>query len=192
MPCTDRGQRRRLGRSHPLDQRSRRGSVENDHRRVRQHLSMSNCGLSPASPTNPATALGVILPALNPGGEIVLECDRDKWRGLYPPVGDSAKPVNLFVSVGRRHLHRCCCVVPTSPADTIVIRDKTPNAFRTTRGLKQRRPAPRRIPIRDEGSGWWRWPRTVCHGRPGGRIAPRSSYGRSALLLAYASTRGAD
>jgi hypothetical protein len=35
----------------------------------------------------------------------VLECDRDKGEIYVRPVGDSAKPINLFVSSAQRHLH---------------------------------------------------------------------------------------
>ena len=107
----------------------------------------SNCGPSPALPTNPgATAPGAGLPAVNPGGEIVLECDRDKGEVYIRPVGDSAKPINLFVSsAGATYtllLRRA-----DTPADTIVIRDKTPKAFRAT-GATQAAAGPSPNPIR--------------------------------------------
>ena len=90
----------------------------------------SNCGPSPALPTNPgATAPGAGLPAFNPGGEIVLECDRDKGEVYIRPVGDSAKPVNLFVSSADA-TYTLLLRRADTPADTIVIRDKTPKAFR--------------------------------------------------------------
>lgn len=106
----------------------------------------SNCGPSPALPTNPGiTAPGAGLPAINPGGEIVLECDRDKGEVYIRPVGDSAKPVNLFVSsAGATYtllLRRA-----DTPADTIVIRDKTPKAFRAT-GTNQAAAGPSPNPI---------------------------------------------
>ena len=107
----------------------------------------SNCGPSPALPTNPgATAPGAGLPTVNPGGEIVLECDRDKGEVYIRPVGDSAKPINLFVSsAGATYtllLRRA-----DTPADTIVIRDKTPKAFRAT-GATQAAAGPSPNPIR--------------------------------------------
>ena len=107
----------------------------------------SNCGPSPALPTNPgATAPGAGLPTVNPGGEIVLECDRDKGEVYIRPVGDSAKPVNLFVSsAGATYtllLRRA-----DTPADTIVIRDKTPKAFRAT-GATQAAAGPSPNPVR--------------------------------------------
>ena len=107
----------------------------------------SNCGPSPALPTSPGTtAPGTGLPAINPGGEIVLECDRDKGEVYIRPVGDSAKPINLFVSsAGATYtllLRRA-----DTPADTIVIRDKTPKPFRAT-GANQVAAGPSPNPIR--------------------------------------------
>jgi len=62
------------------------------------------------------------MPAVNPAGEIVLECDRDKGEIYIRPVGDSPKPVNLFISSA----HATYTLVlrkADTPADTIVIRD---------------------------------------------------------------------
>ncbi|TFI46469.1 conjugal transfer pilus assembly protein TraK [Diaphorobacter sp. DS2] len=107
----------------------------------------SNCGPSPALPTNPgATAPGAGLPAVNPGGEIVLECDRDKGEVYIRPVGDSAKPVNLFVSSASA-TYTLLLRRADTPADTIVIRDKTPKAFRAT-GATQAAAGPSPNPIR--------------------------------------------
>ena len=61
-------------------------------------------------------------PAINPTGELVLECDKDKGEVYIRPVGKSSKPINLFVSSTQATytllLHRS-----DTPADTIVIRD---------------------------------------------------------------------
>ncbi|WP_286757977.1 type-F conjugative transfer system secretin TraK, partial [Ralstonia sp. RL] len=60
------------------------------------NIHSSNCGQSAS-----AAGTGVApspAPAVNPTGEIVLECDRDKGEIYVRPVGTSAKPVNLFVS----------------------------------------------------------------------------------------------
>lgn len=81
----------------------------------------SNCGGGlPAS-------LGAMVatPAVNPGGEIVLECDRDKGEIYIRPVGDSAKPVNLFISSAQA-TYTLVLRRSDTPADTIVIRDRTP------------------------------------------------------------------
>jgi len=107
----------------------------------------SNCGPSPALPTNSGiTAPGVGMPAINPGGEIVLECDRDKGEVYIRPVGDSAKPVNLFVSSADA-TYTLLLRRADTPADTIVIRDKTPKAFRAT-GANQVAAGPSPNPIR--------------------------------------------
>jgi hypothetical protein len=107
----------------------------------------SNCGPSPALPTNSGiTAPGVGMPAINPGGEIVLECDRDKGEIYIRPVGDSAKPVNLFVSSADA-TYTLLLRRADTPADTIVIRDKTPKAFRAT-GANQVAAGPSPNPIR--------------------------------------------
>ena len=107
----------------------------------------SNCGPSPALPTNPgATAPGAGLPTVNPGGEIVLECDRDKGEVYIRPVGDSAKPVNLFISSASA-TYTLLLRRADTPADTIVIRDKTPKAFRAT-GATQAAAGPSPNPIR--------------------------------------------
>ena len=86
------------------------------------NIHSSNCGpAAPSSSSNggpPAAAL----PAVNPAGEIVLECDRDKGEIYIRPVGDSPKPVNLFISSA----HATYTLVlrkADTPADTIVIRD---------------------------------------------------------------------
>ena len=85
------------------------------------NIHSSNCG-----GTGSATAGAAIsTPAVNPGGEIVLECDREKGEIYIRPVGESGKPVNLFISSA----HATYTLVLRrwdTPADTIVIRDKTP------------------------------------------------------------------
>ena len=61
-------------------------------------------------------------PVINPTGELVLECDKDKGEVYIRPVGKSSKPINLFVSSVQATytllLHRS-----DTPADTIVIQD---------------------------------------------------------------------
>jgi conjugal transfer pilus assembly protein TraK len=80
----------------------------------------SNCGGGlPASP-----GAVVAPPALNPGGEIVLECDRDKGEIYIRPVGDSAKPVNLFIASARA-TYTLVLRRSDTPADTIIIRDRS-------------------------------------------------------------------
>ena len=91
----------------------------------------SNCAsTSAATPSTSSLANGAPLPgtniqnspAINPTGELVLECDKDKGEVYIRPVGKSSKPINLFVSSVQATytllLHRS-----DTPADTIVIRD---------------------------------------------------------------------
>jgi len=91
----------------------------------------SNC---PSNPSAAAAATGAPLPApvgpaINPSGELVLECDRDKGEVYIRPVGTSTKPVNLFISSAQATytllLHRS-----DTPADTIVIRDTSARPFK--------------------------------------------------------------
>lgn len=86
------------------------------------NIQSSNCGsAAPSSSSNGAPPTAA-LPAVNPAGEIVLECDRDKGEIYIRPVGDSPKPVNLFISSA----HATYTLVlrkADTPADTIVIRD---------------------------------------------------------------------
>lgn len=85
------------------------------------NIHSSNCsGSLPASP-----GAVVAPPAVNPGGEIVLECDRDKGEIYIRPVGESAKPVNLFISSAHA-TYTLALRRSDTPADTIVIRDRTP------------------------------------------------------------------
>lgn len=90
----------------------------------------SNCAnVAAAAPLTSSLANGAPLPnnsqnspAINPTGELVLECDKDKGEVYIRPVGKSSKPINLFVSSTQATytllLHRS-----DTPADTIVIRD---------------------------------------------------------------------
>ena len=82
------------------------------------NIHSSSCGAGNAA----ATPAGIVTPAAILGGEIVLECDRDKGEIYIRPVGDSPKPVNLFISSA----HATYTLVlrkADTPADTIVIRD---------------------------------------------------------------------
>ena len=85
-------------------------------------------GMSP-SPASPAS------PAINPAGEIVLECDRDKGEVYIRPVGTSAKPVNLFVSSAQA-TYTLLLRRSDTPADTIVIRDSSARQTRPESSLQ--------------------------------------------------------
>ena len=83
------------------------------------NIHTNQCAAAPA-----ATTAGIVAPAVNPGGEIVLECDRDKGEIYIRPVGDSAKPVNLFISSAQA-TYTLVLRRSDTPADTIVIRDRS-------------------------------------------------------------------
>jgi len=85
------------------------------------NIHSSNCGVTGAATAGAAIAT----PVANPGGEIVLECDRDKGEIYIRPVGESTKPVNLFISSAQA-TYTLVLRRSDTPADTIVIRDKTP------------------------------------------------------------------
>ena len=79
-------------------------------------------GMSTSS--NPASPIGTVqTPAApHPAAEALLECDLDKGEVYIRPLGDSRKPLNLFIASA----HATYTLVlrrADSPADTIVIRD---------------------------------------------------------------------
>ena len=85
------------------------------------NIHSSNCGVTGAATAGAA----ISTPVANPGGEIVLECDRDKGEIYIRPVGESNKPINLFISSAQA-TYTLVLRRSDTPADTIVIRDKTP------------------------------------------------------------------
>ena len=95
----------------------------------------SNCGA--AVSTQPGTGSTPVLPQTNPAGEIVLECDADKGEIYVRPVGGLGKPVNLFIS-SQHATYTLLLRRSDTPADTIVIRDRTPRQARA----EQAEPAP--------------------------------------------------
>jgi len=94
------------------------------------NIHSSECGLAAALPTGPGmTPAGTGSSPINPAGEIALTCDRDKGEIYVRPVGDSAKPINLFVASANA-TYTLLLRRSDTPADTIVIRDKTPKALK--------------------------------------------------------------
>jgi len=87
----------------------------------------SNCGA--AVSTQPGTGSTPVLPQTNPAGEIVLECDAEKGEIYVRPVGGLGKPVNLFIS-SQHATYTLLLRRSDTPADTIVIRDRTPRQAR--------------------------------------------------------------
>lgn len=97
------------------------------------NIHSSHCGAAMTLPTTPGMSStapgGGVSSAINPAGEVVLECDRDKGEIYVRPVGDSVKPINLFVSSANT-TYTLLLRRADTPADTIVIRDKTPRALK--------------------------------------------------------------
>ena len=92
----------------------------------------SQCAPDPAvltamPPGTPVTAAsssgGLNSGVINPAGEVVLECDRDKGEVYIRPVGTSTKPINLFVA-SNYATYTLVLRRSDTPADTIVIRDR--------------------------------------------------------------------
>ncbi|WP_245610800.1 type-F conjugative transfer system secretin TraK [Xenophilus azovorans] len=98
------------------------------------NIHSSHCGAGPSLPAAPATpgvptSTAGPLSAANPAGDVVVECDRDKGEIYIRPVGDASRPINLFVSSATA-TYTLLLRRADTPADTIVIRDKTPRALR--------------------------------------------------------------
>jgi len=103
------------------------------------NIHSSHCNPTAALPATPGMApTGAVTQTANPAVELVLECDRDKGEIYVRPVGDSAKPINLFVS-SANFTYTLLLRRSDTPADTIVIRDKTPKALKA--GMSTQAPA---------------------------------------------------
>ncbi|PND33864.1 conjugal transfer pilus assembly protein TraK [Achromobacter pulmonis] len=95
------------------------------------NIHSSHCaaaGLPQAAATPGMASPAAASPAVNPSGDVVVECDRDKGEVYIRPAGDSPKPINLFVSSARA-TYTLLLRRADTPANTIVIRDKTPRAL---------------------------------------------------------------
>lgn len=86
------------------------------------NIHSSNCATAAPAGTG-AAAMPATAPAVNPAGEIMLECDRDKGEVYVRPVGNSTKPVNLFISSATA-TYTLLLRRSDTPSDTIVIRDR--------------------------------------------------------------------
>lgn len=100
------------------------------------NIHSSHCGPAQAPlalPGMPAgtSPSGPSAPVANPAGDVVLECDRDKGEVYIRPVGESTKPINLFIS-STTATYTLLLRRADTPADTIVIRDKTPKSLKPT------------------------------------------------------------
>ena len=97
------------------------------------NIHSSHCSTAPALPLAPPgmapNGASPVTPVVNAGGDVVLECDHDKGEVYIRPVGDSAKPINLFVSSANA-TYTLLLRRSDTPADTIVIRDRTPRSLK--------------------------------------------------------------
>lgn len=99
----------------------------------------SNCGFPVAAAGTSTSATPAAISAINPAGEIMLECDRDKGEIYVRPVGSSTKPVNLFISSAHA-TYTLLLRRSDTPSDTIVIRDKTTRLAGTDLAAKRQGP----------------------------------------------------
>ena len=100
------------------------------------NIHSSHCGAPNAGPAPalPAPAPGGALSGhqnapVNPAGDVIVACDRDKGEVYLRPVGNGTRPINLFVSSATA-TYTLLLRRADTPADTIVIRDRTPRALR--------------------------------------------------------------
>ena len=96
------------------------------------NIHSSSCGGMPTSASgSPGSPVVPLSSVVNPGGEVVVECDRDKGEIYVRPVataGDGSaaagKPVNLFISSAHA-TYTLLLRRADTPADTILIRDRS-------------------------------------------------------------------
>ena len=106
------------------------------------NIQSSHCGgtapaisAAPSGSTAPSATPGLAGPVslasspVNPAGDVIVECDRDKGEVYIRPVGDALRPINLFVSSATA-TYTLLLRRSDTPADTIVIRDRTFQALR--------------------------------------------------------------
>ena len=95
------------------------------------NIHSSSCGGAAAGASgSPGSPVAPLSPVVNPAGEVVVECDRDKGEIYVRPVATAGagnatgKPVNLFISSA----HATYTLIlrrADTPADTILIRDRS-------------------------------------------------------------------
>ena len=96
------------------------------------NIHSSSCGgMAVGASGSPGSSVAPPSPVVNPAGEIVVECDRDKGEIYVRPVATASdgsaaagKPVNLFISSA----HATYTLIlrrADTPADTILIRDRS-------------------------------------------------------------------
>jgi conjugal transfer pilus assembly protein TraK len=96
----------------------------------------SNCAVPAAASAIAANAASA--PAINPAGEVVLECDKDKGEIYVKPVAPGTKPINLFVSSGKATY---TLLLKRVDMHDVIVDRTAPGALRSVRA----RPVRRRI-----------------------------------------------
>jgi conjugal transfer pilus assembly protein TraK len=93
------------------------------------NIHSNNCAGATSATVQPGhpTPAAPTAPAVHADGELVIECDPERGEIYLRPVGSAAKPINLFVST-RQATYTLLLRRSDTPADTIVIRDRTPKA----------------------------------------------------------------
>ena len=87
----------------------------------------SNCAAGAAAPGAATGGPATLPPAVNPAGELAVECDGERGEVYVRPVGTSARPITLFVAT-RHATYTLLLRRSDTPADTVVLRDRTPIA----------------------------------------------------------------
>lgn len=90
----------------------------------------SNCAVAAAVTGTAGTTAPATPTPINPTGEIMLECDREKGEIYVRPLGTATKPINLFISSANA-TYTLLLRRSDTPADTIVIRDKSTRAIKS-------------------------------------------------------------
>ena len=96
------------------------------------NIHSSSCGgMAVGASGSPGSPVAPLAPVVNPAGEIVVECDRDKGEIYVRPVATASdgsaaagKPVNLFISSAYA-TYTLILRRADTPADTILIRDRS-------------------------------------------------------------------
>lgn len=88
------------------------------------NIYLSNCNSPASNGSGLAPIAAPQAPQLNPGGEFILKCDRDKGEIYVRPIGESNKPINVFISSSTA-TYTLLLRRSDVPADTIILRDRT-------------------------------------------------------------------
>jgi conjugal transfer pilus assembly protein TraK len=108
------------------------------------NIYLSNCGGVASASAGIAPTAPSPTPQVNPAGEFILECDRDKGEIYIRPIGESGKPINVFISSASA-TYTLLLRRSDVPADTIVIRDRAATGRNAPAVQAPQGPAPSHI-----------------------------------------------